>query len=314
MKHFGMRAAGHIAWGLRTTLGSRAGERIGILTYHRVAARVPGLPKPLHNVSPARFKSQIEGLLRRGVRFQSLQAVLECRAAGKPLPPGTVVLTFDDGYASVFTEAFPVLAKLGVPSTLFLTTGYLDSHSPFPFDRWGVEWETQAPRDSFRPLTTEECRQMHDSGWLDLGAHTHTHQDFRNRETDFREDMVNCLQTLESCFGLKNPTFALPYGTRHEGFAGDELLDACRDLGVPTALTTEPALVNLKQDPLGWGRFNVFDWDTAGTLAGKLAGWYSWAPRFWRAAARVFRPGAERQAATLPKSLQCASGTPFMRS
>jgi hypothetical protein len=37
--------------------------------------------------------------------------------------------------------------------------------------------------------------------------------------------------------------------------------------------------VDASRDPFGWGRISVFDWDTSFTLAGKLNGWYDWAPR-----------------------------------
>ena len=50
-----------------------------------------------------------------------------------------------------------------------------------PFDCWGIEYAGQAPADSYRPLTTEQCRMLRDSGVFELGAHTDTHQDFRGR-------------------------------------------------------------------------------------------------------------------------------------
>ena len=51
---------------------------------------------------------------------------------------------------------------------------------------------------------------------------------------------------------------------------------ASRRAGVACALTTEAACVAPGADPFGWGRFNAYDWDTAGTLAAKLEGWYGW--------------------------------------
>jgi hypothetical protein len=51
-----------------------------------------------------------------------------------------------------------------------------------------------------------------------------------------------------------------------------------RDVGVRCALTTEAETVRGGQSPFGWGRFNVYDWDSAQSLAAKLQGWYGWAP------------------------------------
>jgi peptidoglycan/xylan/chitin deacetylase (PgdA/CDA1 family) len=46
-----------------------------------------------------------------------------------------VVLTFDDGYASNYHLAFPVLQKHGFPATIFLTTGFVDRTVPLWGDR-----------------------------------------------------------------------------------------------------------------------------------------------------------------------------------
>lgn len=264
-----------MATGLHAVLGSRAGNRVGILIYHRVADRADGFPEPSINVTPEQFRRQLSGLLDRGFQFLPLRDLL----SGGPLPPKSVVVTFDDGFMNVFTEAWPILRDLGIPATVFLATAYLDSNDPFPFDRWGRSHQEAVPAASYRPLTTEQCREMAADGLIELGAHTHTHRDFRGNPTLFREDMAACLDLLRDRFGLPNATFAFPFGRRHLGYSSDELLAAVRTTGVLCALTTECELVDPKADPFGWGRFNAYEWDTAATLAAKLGGWYSWAPR-----------------------------------
>ena len=52
-----------------------------------------------------------------------------------------------------------------------------------------------------------------------------------------------------------------------------------RATGVTCALTTRAALIEPDADPFSWGRFNVYESDTATTLEAKLQGWYSWVPR-----------------------------------
>lgn len=115
------QAVGMAGAALNRLLGPRSG--LGILTYHRVTPVVPGLPKPLHNVTPDTFRRQLTGLLERGFAFWSLSRLLDAAEEGADPPPKTVVVTFDDGYASVLTEAWPVLKDLGIPATLSVWLG-----------------------------------------------------------------------------------------------------------------------------------------------------------------------------------------------
>ena len=276
------RAVSGAAVVLRRLLGGRAAGRLGILTYHRVAPNTPGLPRPYHNVTPDRFAEQLRGLSSRGYRFWSLKQTLQCHATGDRIPSKTVVITFDDGYGCVYQNAWPVLRELKIPATIFVSTAFLDGGEPFPFDAWGAEHAHHAPAESYRPLTSEQCRKMVADGLITLGPHTHTHQDFRSRPSDFEQDLRTSIEVLQSRFGADDLPFAFPFGCPYKGFAGDELVGAAKRAGVSCALTTEAVLVDPRSDPMRWGRMNVFDWDTASTLDAKLQGWYSWAPKFRR--------------------------------
>jgi peptidoglycan/xylan/chitin deacetylase (PgdA/CDA1 family) len=247
--------------------------------YHRVAPAIAGLPTPSINVTPPRFASQLTGLRDRGFRVISLKTLLAWHRSNVPITPRTVVVTFDDGFESVHRWAFPVLRELSMPATIFVSTAYLDSHDPFPFDPWGLAYRTLAQPLCYRPLTSEQCHEMADSGLIELGAHTHTHRDFRGHADEFRLDLKTCVDVLRAKFGATDVTFAFPFGRRHSGHSGDALIAAARRSGVTCALSTEAVLVNPSADPFTWGRFNVYDWDTSATLEAKLEGWYSWAPR-----------------------------------
>ena len=85
---------------------------------------------------------------------------------------------------------------------------------------------------------------------------------------------------------------AFPYGSPHAGCASEERAAAARRTGVSCGLTTDCVVVDPRSDPFSWGRFNVFPWDTSATIAAKLAGWYSWAPRLRRRLAPDVSPDA----------------------
>jgi peptidoglycan/xylan/chitin deacetylase (PgdA/CDA1 family) len=289
----GMWAAGNCGQLLHSLWGSRTTNSIGILTYHRIAPKTPGVPAPLHNVTPQRFCQQMSGLLSRGLTPWPLQQVLDYRRLNKKIPANVFVVTFDDGFESVYTHAWPIMKHFNIPATIFLNTAYLNQVEPFPFDEWGLKWENKVPAEFYRPLSVAQCHAMQDGMLIELGAHTHTHQDFRGRASDFRADMQTNIEQLHELFGIERPTFAFPFGSPNLKFAGGDLERAARQSGVTCALTTQSVLVNpLKDDPFRWGRMNVFAWDTASTLAAKIAGWYSWAPKLRQQLARTKQAGS----------------------
>jgi len=287
VEDMGIRAAAMAGVGVDRLVGSRAGGSPGILMYHRIAPNVPGVAKPPYNVTPARFRRQISGLLARGFAIWPLRKIIEHWECGRAVPSRTVAITFDDGFETVYSRAWPVLRELNSPATVFVSTAYLDAASPFPFDSWGTRHRGRVPPETYRPMTTAQCRELAEDGLVELGAHTHTHQDFRNRVESFREDLQTSVDILRSRFSLDNVMFAFPYGASRLGFVSKAMVAAARQAGVICSLTTDAELADLRTDPFRWGRLNVFPWDTGATLAAKLNGWYSWAPKLRQAVSKT---------------------------
>ena len=120
---------------LRARLGPPRG--LAILAYHRIfdLDRETDFPydPELVSASVAEFTWQME-TLRRHFQPLHLSEVLRRLDEGRPLPPRAVAVTFDDGHLDNYTNAFPVLRKVGVPATIFLSTGYMDREETFWFD------------------------------------------------------------------------------------------------------------------------------------------------------------------------------------
>ena len=263
-------------------LGSRHEDAFAILMYHRVTARTAGIPTPTYNVTPQRFHAQLNGLLARGYQAWPLRKVIECNQSGDSIPPKTFVVTFDDGYENNYQDAWPILKALKIPATIFVATAFLDSDDPFPCDDWTAAGSSRVPASSWRPLTTAQCTEMLADGLIDLGTHTHTHGDFRNRPQVLYEELKTSVGFLCSQFGMKDATFAFPYGTKQLGFSGPVLADAAKQAGVLCSLTTEEDRVSPNSDPFDWGRFTVSESDNAATLATKVDGWYSLLRDVWQ--------------------------------
>lgn len=256
--------------------GSRAGEGFGILFYHRIHPEVPGLPEPMLNVTPDRFRAQLAGLQAEGFAFWSLQQVLDAHAGGTPIPKRTVVVTFDDAFANLKTYAWPILQELQVPATIFLVTGYTTLTVPMHFDAWGCAHYREAPPEAWRSLTWDECREMDADPLITFGAHTHTHRDMRGKEAVFEEDLRTCFDLLAAELGGPRPQFAFPFGDPAMEYVTPALIRAARRAGAGCALTTRTGLVYAGDDPFSWPRLEVIEHDNAETLAAKLTGWYNW--------------------------------------
>ncbi len=75
--------------------------------------------------------------LRRWANVVPLRPALADLAAGRPLPPRAVALTFDDGYLDNATVAAPVLHAAGLPATFFLVPGFLSGKGPAWWEELG---------------------------------------------------------------------------------------------------------------------------------------------------------------------------------
>lgn len=108
-------------------LEARLRNVLRILAYHRVGqpeAETGRLHPDLLSASPDMFARQMH-FLSAHYHVVSLDELLYSLAYNRPLPPRSVMVTFDDGYRDFLDTAWPVLQSLRVPAILFVVTGYL---------------------------------------------------------------------------------------------------------------------------------------------------------------------------------------------
>lgn len=97
-----------------------------IVMYHSVVDdETARFVDPANAVTVDTFERHIHFLAHER-RVVSMDALLDEVEAGRTPEAGTVVITFDDGYRDGLTHAAPILARYGLPATLYLATGYLD--------------------------------------------------------------------------------------------------------------------------------------------------------------------------------------------
>lgn len=106
--------AGESAWRRKQLL---------ILCYHGISLRDEHRWWPHLYITPEQFRERLRLLSEARATVLPLGEGLRRLREGS-LPPRSVVITFDDGFADFHQHAFPALRDFGFPCTLYLTTHY----------------------------------------------------------------------------------------------------------------------------------------------------------------------------------------------
>lgn len=93
-----------------------------IVMYHSIPAPFElDWIDPCNTLSAEAFEEQIR-FLASDRKVVSIDQLIEQLETNQPIRPGTVAVTFDDGYRNNLTVAAPILAKYNVPATIYLAT------------------------------------------------------------------------------------------------------------------------------------------------------------------------------------------------
>src|SRR4051794_4279279 len=171
--------------------------RVMVLCYRRFEDR----PRDPFSIAPAAFRAQVQALKDHGIAVISLKDFLAWRRREKAIPPRSCLITIDDGYASAYRVAWPILKEYGYPCTLFLYTRYVNVGG--------------------QSLTWAQLEEMRDVG-VDIESLTVSHHDLRRapKGQDYapwlHHELYDSKQLLEAKLGLKVSALAFPYGAYNE--------------------------------------------------------------------------------------------------
>jgi peptidoglycan/xylan/chitin deacetylase (PgdA/CDA1 family) len=118
-----------------------------------------------------------------------------------------------------------------------------------------AEWAQvdETPRDQCRTMTGKELRELSQSRYVDIGAHTVHHPVLSGLDPDAqREEIVRSRILLEELLGVEVPTFSYPYG-RVEDYNHTSVRIA-REAGFQLACSNFPGLVSRWTDPFQLSR------------------------------------------------------------
>jgi peptidoglycan/xylan/chitin deacetylase (PgdA/CDA1 family) len=215
-------------------------------------------------------------------------------AGGEPLPPRPVLVTFDDGYRSVFEVARPILQRHRIPATMFICSDPVRDRRLLWFDRMARErgevatnvsrrpppedlgapaHEGTIDADPLAPMSIDEVRTLATEGF-EIGVHTASHPHLSELTPEEQErELLSCRRALEEWTGRPVTSLAYPFGKRTADYTDETVAIAAR-LGFDMAFTTRADFARPGESPFERSRFLVVSEVTPPELAHRLA--YSW--------------------------------------
>ena len=165
-----------------------------VLTYHLIYDE-PFTEYTNLFVRTADFEDQLRAMTDAGYTFLFADSFGGCATK-------SVILTFDDGYEDNYTNMFPLLKKYGARATVFMITDKIDMPGY---------------------LTSDQIREMADSGLVRFGSHTVSHSDLRSLGGDrLRRELSDSKQIIENLTGQEVRCVCYPAG----GYSAAALAEA----------------------------------------------------------------------------------------
>ena len=228
------RGAAHSApTALQRGTGIPGTVNVPILMYHVINAPPAGAPFPGLYVLPDEFVAQMRALKAAGWHAVTLDQLRANWMRGVPLGPGKpIVLTFDNGYESQYTNALPVLKQLG----------------------WVADENMQLSGlpPSQGGLTDDQVKGLVAAGW-ELDTQGISHADLVTLDpSELQHQIASARQILRSRYGVPVNWFCYP-----SGHYNPAVIDAVRAAGFVGSTTVEPGWAGPHSDPFRLPRLRV---------------------------------------------------------
>lgn len=231
-----------------------------ILMYHSIG----GASSSRYNLSTEAFERQINFLSSnfKIIRLSEIKEKLvdNLREINQPQ---FCVITFDDAYQNIIKNVHAIMLRKRIPYTIFVPTDYIGRKT---------EWMDV----SDQVLNATEIKVLHESGLVDFGSHTASHQsmELNDLQKKIFEAKKSKLE-LESLLGVKCINmFSYPYGGFHDFSCSTT--EVLQNTGYKIAVTTIFNSKNSIRNLLTLRRIQLVEYDSNSTILAKLNGDYDW--------------------------------------
>lgn len=209
---------------------------VTILLYHRVGDE----RYPSTNVTLEGFRQQMDYLATAGYTVVSTKAVEQYLLQGATLPPKAVAIQFDDGFRTVYQNAYPVLKERGYPFAVFLPTEAIEK-------KYG-DYVTWAMVDEMAQNGAEIANHSHSHSRLGAPSKGQSAKKYSKQIAD---ELRRSTALLEK-HGFALNWLAYPFGEYNK-----QLMDATREAGFALGFAQNPGALATGHDPYGLPRYAV---------------------------------------------------------
>lgn len=204
-------------------------EEVPILMYHEIGT--PSGPWKELYVEPETFAKQLDWLEANSYTTVALADVYSHWYKKTPLPEKPIVITFDDGYLSMYEKVMPLLLSKNMQATFFL----------YP-SKFGLP----------TGLTPEMVVSLAQNG-MEIGSHTYSHIDLTKASSQqLKKELLDSKTLLEEL--TKKPIDFLCYPA---GKFNSQVITEAEKYGYQAAVTTQMGKASVSQSPLQWKRVRI---------------------------------------------------------
>ena len=231
------------------------GQRFVSISFHDVEDRAADLDSD--GVTSKRLVQFFDWLKGSGWTAVSLDDLAAAAHGQRPLPDKAILITFDDGYKSLYTRVFPMLKVYHYPVVSALVGSWMVGEDGGTVSYGGI---TRVPRSKF--ISWAEAREMQASGLVEFASHSYAmhlgvqanpqgsmtpaavtwrydpatkhYEDDREYAARVRADLVRSRNDLAANLGRAPRAIVWPYG-RYTGPG----LEVAKELGFSFSLTLE---------------------------------------------------------------------------
>jgi peptidoglycan/xylan/chitin deacetylase (PgdA/CDA1 family) len=177
--------------------------QIPVLAYHKIDEPTADIKLRGAFTSPKNFARQIGYLKKCNFEFYTASELIDFYNKNDVFPPRAITLTFDDGWKDNYTNAFPIMKKLGITATIFLVPSCIGQTTA------KVVADGEGEREH---LSIENITEMSEYG-IEFGSHTLNHKLLHkasDEEVEF--EVTESKKEIENLLQKPCRVFAYPAG------------------------------------------------------------------------------------------------------